>query len=292
MDIYQLRSFVVLAEHLHFGRAAKALHLSQPALTKQIRRLEEDLGSSLFERAHGATRLSSVGETWLPQVRELLARFDQTATLGKKTASGATGRLRIGFGFHTLQLVPAIVVELRRTAPDSLITLRDMSTAEQAAALGAGLLDVGFMRTPLAEPAKYQTMPAIKDRLTLVAPKTAGRPTKRRLADFRNEPFVSISRERSPGFSQHMLNLCSAHGFHPRIVQEVHEFPTAIALVRAGMGITMIPESLSTADVDGVQRHRLEDRRAVWTVDAVWRRGDTNPLLAEFVRLLQLRRPR
>src|SRR5690349_2992343 len=142
MDVYQLRSFVVLAEHLHFGRAAKALHLSQPALTKQIRRLEADLGAALFERAPGATRLSSVGETWLPQVRELLTRFDQTATLGRKTAAGTVGRLKIGFGFHTLQLVPAMVVKLRGSSPGSLITLRDMSTAEQAAALQARQIDI------------------------------------------------------------------------------------------------------------------------------------------------------
>lgn len=287
MDIYQLRSFVALAEHLHFGRAAQALHVSQPALTKQIRRLEEDVGSALFERAPGATRLSAVGEMWLPQVRELLARFDHTATMGRKTAAGAVGRLRIGFGFHTLQLVPSIVVQLRSAAPDSLITLRDLSTAEQAAALQAGRIDVGFMRTPLAAPENYEAMPVIKDRLALVAPASRPATTKLRLADYAQEPFVSISRERSPGFFNHVLSLCAAHGFHPQIVQEVHEFPTAIALVRAGMGVTMIPESLGTASREGVAFHRIHDRRAEWTVAAVWRRGDSNPLLLEFIRLLR-----
>ena len=287
MDVPQLRSFVALAEHLHFGRAARALHLSQPALTKQIQRLEESIGSSLLERTRYGTKLSSVGEMWLPQVRELLARFDQTATLGRKTAAGAVGRLRIGFGFHTLQLVPAIVVKLRRAAPDSLISLRDMSTAEQAAALQAGQLDVGFMRTPLAEPDLYNAMPVIKDRLILVTPAGSDPSGKRRLADYGKEPFVSISRQRSPGFFNHVLMLCAAHGFHPQIVQEVHEFTTAIALVRAGMGVTMIPESLQAGHIEGVELHRLKDRKADWTVAAVSRRGDTNPLLAEFIRLLR-----
>lgn len=287
MDVYQLRSFVVLAEHLHFGRAAAALHLSQPALTKQIRRLEDELGNVLFEREPGSTRLSSVGEFWLPHVRELLARFDQAAALGRRTASGATGRLRIGFGFHTLDLVPGIVVQLRTQAPEAQVMLRDMSTAEQAAALQAQQIDVGFMRMPMADAARYETLPVIEDQLALVTAAEASRNATVKLREVKDEPFVSISRDRSPGFFNHVLAVCAAQGFHPRIVQEVHEFTTALALVRAGMGVAVIPASLGRETLAGVRLHRLSDRKAVWKVAAVWRKGDRNPLLAEFIRLLR-----
>ncbi len=286
MDIYQLRSFAVLAEHLHFGRAAKVLHVSQPALTKQIHRLEAELGSRLFERAHGTTRLSSVGRQWLPEVQDLLVRFNHAATIGRQNATGATGQLRVGFGFHTLELVPGIVAKLRASAPAVQVTLRDMSTAEQAAALDAGQLDVGFMRLPITDAAKYHVLPVIEDRLALITSLPAKRPKKLTLRDCRNEPFISISRDRSPGFFGHFLNLCAAHGFHPRVVQEVYEFSTAIALVRAGMGVTIIPQSLWTSRIPGVELHPIEDRRAIWKVGAVWRRIDTSPVLENFIRLL------
>lgn len=286
MDIYHLRSFVVLAEHRHFGRAAQALHVSQPALTKQIRRLEEELGSSLFEREPTGARLSAVGQRWLPEAQAVITRFDQAVAFAHKSARGTVGQLRVGFGAHTLELVPKLVAKLRESAPDVQITLRDMSSAEQASALSAGQLDVGFMRMPIPDAARYKHVPIIEDRLALVVPVGTKLSGKRWLIEFRDTPFVSISRNRSPGFFNHVLDLCAAYGFHPRIVQEVHEFPTAIALVRAGMGVTMIPESLWTSRIPGVEMHRLEDRRAVWKVATVWRRGDTNPVLANLIRLL------
>lgn len=286
MDIYQLRSFAVLAEHLHFGRAAQALHLSQPALTKQIRRLENEIGGALFERSSSQTRLSAVGRDWLPEVRDLLARFDAAGARVHRAARGDAGVLRVGFGFHTLDIVPGLVTKLRASAPGVEITLRDMSSAEQAVDLAKGALDIGFMRMPIEHPAGYETRPVVEDRLALVTAAGAYAAGKLRLGDLRDASWVSISRGRSPGFFDHMLELCAAHGFHPRIVQEVHEFSTALGLVRAGMGVTMIPQSLWPDGMPGLDLHRITEKRAVWKVAAAWRRGDTNPVLAHLLRLL------
>jgi len=286
MEIYQLRSFVVLAEHLHFGRAAQALHLSQPALTKQIRRLEDEIGGALFERASTTTRLSAVGRGWLPEVRALLARFDATGIVVRRAARGNVGTLHVGFGFHTLDIVPALVTKLRASSPSVEITLRDMSSAEQAADLAKGTLDIGFMRMPLDNTADYETRPVAEDRLALVTAASARPVGKLSISDLRDTPWVSISRGRSPGFFAHMLGLCAAHGFHPRIVQEVHEFSTALGLVRAGMGVTMIPQSLWPDGMPDLELHPINEKRAVWKVFAVWRRGDTNPVLAHLLRLL------
>lgn len=286
MDIYQLRSFLVLAEHLHFGRAAQALHISQPALTKQIRRVEEEIGAALFERSPTRTRLSAIGARWLPEVQASVARIDALARSVQLSVRGETGRLRVGFGFHTLEIVPALVAKLRTSSPDVSVTLRDMSTAEQAAALAADELDIGFMRMPIADSEEYSVVPVIEDRLALVLPQSGQRRRGVKLADLREEAFISISRVRSPGFCNHVLAVCAAHGFHPRVVQEVYEFTTAIALVRAGMGATFIPRSLWSGPMPGVELHELDDRRARWKVAAVWRRRDSNPVLKNFVRLL------
>lgn len=287
MEIDALRSFVVLAEHLHFGRAAQALHLSQPALSKQIQRLEREIGARLFERGTHGAALSAVGVEWLPQARDVLGRFDRMLEQGRRASAGEQGNLRIGFGFHTLELVPRLMVELRAAAPGLHITLRDMSSAEQETALQARELDLGFLRLPLAQPQDYHVLPVITDRLALVLPTPSPYDRLTTLADLRDQPVVTISNERSPGFYQHMLTLCAEHGFHPRIVQSVLEFTTAMGLVRAGMGVTFMPESFWTGTIPGLRLHRLPQKTAAWSVGAVWRRSDENPALRRFLTALR-----
>ncbi|QIF02085.1 LysR family transcriptional regulator [Roseimicrobium sp. ORNL1] len=290
MDIHELRSFVVLAEQLHFGRAARVLHLSQPALTKQIRKMEEELGTELFDRGRHGTRLTAFGETWLGQARRVIASFEQLLESGRKMAVGRAGRLRIGFGFTTLDLVPRAVVRLREAVPSVEILLRDMSSAEQAEALREGEIDIAFMRMPLPSGIGFQTqaMPVVKDRLALVTPRLPHEPGRKlRLADCSKSPFVVIAKSRSPGFFNHMLSLCAAQGFHPRIVQEVLETATAVAMVRAGMGYSILPESIGSHSGAGVQIHRIHDLKSIWTVSAVWHKGDSNPMIAVFLKMLK-----
>lgn len=286
MELYELRSFVVLAEQLHFGRAAKVLHVSQPALTKQIKKVEAELGIALFERGTRGTKLTTFGESWLGPVREVLADLDRVLEQGRKNAIGKLGRLRIGFGFHTFELVPKVIVRLREKSPDVQISLRDMSTAEQIPALLEGALDLGFIRLPAPPGKALKTIPVIEDRLALIS-SVAGHPEKLRLGDCKNLPFVVISKARAPGFYSHMVTLCALNGFHPRVVQEVAEITTALALVRAGLGVSIIPESFLQNRFAGVQMHRIADARAKWPVGAAWRSRDTNPLIGEFVRLLR-----
>jgi len=285
MEMRELRSFVLLAEQLHFGRAAALLHLSQPALTKQIRRMEDELGSLLFDRGRHGTALSSFGQQFLKEARTAVTVFDRMLERARDSAQGETGHLRIGFGFHTLELVPRLIVRLREAAPGIEVDLRDMSTAEQSEALKEGDLDLGFVRLPVA--AAFKVLPVIKDRLLLVSSAASPLPANAALADCRNKPFVSISEQRAPGFFHHMLRLCAKHGFHPRIVQQVPEFTTALALVQAGLGVAIIPESVGTSRFPGMRLHPSREKDAGWSVGAAWRKGDTNPALAKFLELLK-----
>lgn len=285
MEMRELKSFVLLAEQLHFGRAAKLLNLSQPALTKQIHRMEEELGAELFERGRHGTSLSSFGKEFLREARTSVAVFDRLMERAKSAASGESGKLEIGFGFHTLEMVPRLIVQLRKIAPGIEVGLRDMSTAEQVEALGSGELDLGFVRLPTT--ADLKTMPVIRDRLVLVSSAASPLPPGGTLADCKNRPFVSISEGRSPGFYNHMLTLCAKHGFHPRVVQQVPEFTTALALVQAGLGMAIIPASVGTSRFTGMQVHPLRDKEAGWSVAAAWRKSDTNPALMKFLKLVK-----
>ena len=292
MDLREVRSFVTLAQQLHFGRTARVLNLSQPALTKQIHRLEEEVGGAVFTRSRHGTQLTTLGEQFLRGARSSLRDFDDLLDRTQRAASGQTGRLRIGFGFHTFELVPRIIVRLRKNVPSMELTLRDMSTAEQLEALRSGKMDLGFVRLPVGK--EFQTLPVIEDRLMLVSSRSSGQPDSLSLQQCRDWPFILISPDRSPTFHQHAVALCAKHGFHPRIVQVVTEVTTALALVQAGLGLTLIPQSFGTTEFAGVRFHRLKDREARWTVGAAWRKADSNPLLQRFLSLLkpEIRRTR
>ncbi|HEY5706761.1 MAG TPA: LysR family transcriptional regulator [Terrimicrobiaceae bacterium] len=281
----EIRSFVLLAQQLHFGRTARLLHLSQPALTKQIRRIEDDLGCSLFERGKHGTRLTSAGELFLEDARPLVSGFDRLIEGGRRLACGESGRLRIGFGFHTFELVPRLIGRLRQTTPGVQISLRDMSTLEQTEALRSGRIDAGFVRAPV--PREFEAIPVIRDRLVLVSSSDSRLSENATLKDCAQEPFILISNERAPTFRRHVIELCAKFGFHPRVIQDTSEVTTSLALVQAGLGITLIPHSFAIAHIPGVRLHDLSDPAASWGVSAAWRRDDPNPVLKRFLELLR-----
>lgn len=282
MELHTLRAFLTLAEQSHFGRAAQLLHLSQPALTKQIHRLEEEMGAQLFTRGRHGAQLTSIGRRFLVGARALVADGDELVVSTRRAAQGEVGRLRIGFGFHTLELVPRLLVRLRRTLPEVEIALRDMSTLEQIEALRANRIDLGFVRLPV-EGTDLETRPVIEDRLMLVSGASMDLPADLSLAATKGMPFVLISRERSPSMHQHVLKVCAKYGFHPRIVQEVPEVTTAVALVRAGMGLSLFSQSFGVNRIAGVRFHPLKGSEVSWTVGAAWRKGDQNPVLRRFL---------
>ena len=285
MELEHLRSFLALAGQLHFGKTARLLNVSQPALTKRIRQLESEIGGQLFRRGRNGTRLTDVGGLLLEQAAELVRLADQLLNNMRRAARGEIGKLSIGFGFHTFELVPRIVAQLRRRAPEVQIKLRDMSTREQLVALSSGAIDIGFVRLPVA--ADFEQLPVIQDSLVMVNSLDLGGKRHLRLADCREEAFVMLSLERSPTFRQHALRLCAKYGFSPRVVQEAHELPTLFALARAGIGIAFVPVSACRAGTRGVRVHPISDKEARWTVGAAWRKGEKSVLVKSFLELLK-----
>ena len=176
-------------------------------------------------------------------------------------------------------------MRLRRSLPEVELTLRDMSTREQVEGLRESRIDLGFVRLPLGD-ADLETRPVIEDRLMWISGSSLNLPPDASLAAAKDLPFVLISRERSPSMRQHVLNLCAKYRFHPQIVQEVPENTTAVALVRAGMGVSMFSQSFSVTRIPGVRFHPIKDPEAAWTVGAAWRRDDQNPILRRFMDMI------
>jgi DNA-binding transcriptional LysR family regulator len=286
MELTRLRSFIVLAERLHFGEAARLLHLSQPALSKQIRQLEVEIGAPLFDRGRHGARLTEVGRLFAEEARRLVQQAEAALERGRRAARGEIGRLAIGFGFSTVTLVPRVISKFRLCYPGVEIELRDMSTPEQIDALRAGRIHIGFVRLPAGR--GLLQMPVLEDRLVLALPATDKEGHKPAdLSESRDSPFISLRRGQSLSLHEHIIRLCAKYGFHPRVVQEVNEFPTVLGLVAAGLGVAIVPESQLRTRIEGVTIQYIEDRAARWQVGSAWRREKSSPLTAEFLALLR-----
>ena len=283
MEIHNLRSFVTLAEQLHFGKAARLLHVSQPALSKQIRALEEELGGALFERSRHGAALTAAGRGFLDEARSLIAHADRVLASGQHAVTGSAGTLAVGFGVAVFELVPRLIARLREQRPGVQITLRDLSTAAQIDALRSGSLDVGFLRFPLSE--GFEGIPVHQERSVLVMP--ASYTTRTSLEKCAADPFVSIRPEVAPGFHAHAVRLCEHHNVHPRVVQEAREFATVLALVAAGTGVAIVPESVARIPMAGIRVQRLHGADAAWHVGAAWREKRVGPVLQAFIELVR-----
>jgi DNA-binding transcriptional LysR family regulator len=286
MELRLLRSFQVLAEHGHFGRAASALHLSQPALSKQVHLLEEEVGAPLFDRGRHGAQLTAVGRIFAEEVAPLLRHADGVLDRARRAARGDLGELRIGFGVVTRLLVPRLVSRFRAAHPQVQVTLRDMSSPDQVEALERGTLDVGFVRLPVERP--LSLLPVVEDRLVLAVPE--GRRTelaRRPIHDLRDEAFVELGPARSPSFHAHVLRVCARYGFRPRVVQSASEFFTVLALVAAGMGIGFVPRAAFESRVEGVAYLPLGVPEARWRVGAGWVAARRSAVRDAFLALLR-----
>jgi DNA-binding transcriptional LysR family regulator len=284
LPVTELQAFVRLAELLHFGRTADALHVTQPALTKQIQRLEELVGGALVVRGYRAVRLTPAGQVLLPRARMLLQESAATLDAAQRAARGQLGVLRIGFGLATIQkLLPRLLLRFRSRLPDVEIRLRDMSTPAQVAAIVSGELDVGFVRLPVSEP-QVAARPLLRERLVALLGPNAQWQSRQGLQSVARDPFVTIARTTSASFHDHVITVCRAAGFTPRIVQETNELFTMMMLVEAGMGVALAPSSTAIRRPAGVRVKPVTQPEAEWDIGIAWnqKRAD-EPLVNAFV---------
>jgi DNA-binding transcriptional LysR family regulator len=289
LELSELRSFSMLAQHLHFGDAAEALHVSQPALTKQIQKLEAKVEGPLLVRGYRRVSLTPAGEILRDRAQSLLREAEMVEEVARLAVQGKAGLLRIGFGIASLAAgLPDILTRFRRHFPAVQVSMRDMPTPYQIEALEQGDIDVGFVRLPIERP-ELVTVPVLEERLVAAIPQ--GMPYRRGLAGLRNEPFVVIARSVSASFVDHVVRTCRAAGFSPRIVQEANELFTVLSLVRGGVGVSLVPRSTNLMHVPNVRLLDTGLDEAKWKIGLAWRKTDPlGPLVQNFVRLV--RQPR
>jgi DNA-binding transcriptional LysR family regulator len=285
MNIHLLKSFVTLARSLHYGAASQALHMSQPALTKQIKRLEEDLGGTLFRRSRHGTELTELGRLFLDESGPLLQRVEELYRRGRRAARGELGRLDIGFSFSTVDVVSGVLPQFRQRYPDVETGLHDLSSLAQMEQLLEGRLHVGFVRLPAHEGLSQRRI--LSDRLALVMPRAMAADIRRFDIDaIRHLPFIQLQRARAPGLFDHIAHFFALHDFQPRVVQHASESLTILSLVGAGIGVSVMHESALRSRSDSVAYVPIEDPRARWDVGIAWRGAQPDPVVEAFVQIV------
>ena len=287
IELRHLRYFVAVAEELHFGRAARRLGITQPPLSLQIQRLEANLGVTLFERTNRRVQLTAAGRTLLEEGRHLIADFTSVADAARRAARGETGCLTVAFAASVMHMaLPRIIQSFRGQFPGVRLELRELATSAQIIGLRAGELDIGFLRHTPRDP-ELVTETMMTENLVLAISKQHQLASRKhlRLIDVAHEDFVLFPRDLAPGLYAHVLAVCAEVGVHPRVVQTSRELYTTISLVEAGLGVTIIPESVQQMGWRGVRYYPIQSPLAATRVDAAWRADNVSAILPGFLEI-------
>lgn len=292
MDLRRLTCFLAVADELNFSRAAQRLHMSQPPLSQQIRLLEQEMGAQLFERSRRAVTLTPAGLLLQEKARQIVELHQQAGELCRMAAHGLAGRLRIAFtaSVPLFDEFSAMLRDFRTRYPEVELDLQHMTTGEQIAALTAGQIDIGFMRPSPAfripVPIREQTL--WRDELMLALPaRQAADSQPVALSALADQPFVLHPSVLGGGLHEHILALCSEAGFVPRIAQPARETSTMLALVAAGLGLSIVPSVYERICPPGVVLQPLADAARHSRIAMVSMQQAPSPCVQMFWQLLR-----
>ena len=283
IDLRHLRYFVAVAEELHFGRAARQLHIAQPPLSQQIRRLEEMVGYPLFIRTSRAVKLTEPGLALLERAKRTLHRVAEDLAFTRRVGRGETGTLRVGFIASAMQTeLPAILSEYRSSYPDVELRLEETYTSNLIETIRDGSVDVGFVRD--GGPIEDLRMDLLlEEKFIVVVPRhhRLARLAAVQLIQLKNEPFVFFPKSAGPTAWHRTMDLCSEQGFQARIVQEAPHWVTVVSLVGAGLGVTIAPECIKHVAGSAVVCRPLMGRGRT-LIELARRSEEESPVAAAF----------
>ncbi len=285
MELRQIRSFLSIAETLHFGRTAELIHLSQPALSLQIRALEEEVGVRLFERNRRKTTLTAAGFAFRDDAAAALSQLEQAVRSARLAANGKLGVLRIGF-ISTVgsEIVPNIIRRFRKSNPEVQFSLRAIPTADQVKMLEEGSLDIGFFRLPIGEHSALEVVTVHRERFVLVVPRSheLAKRKRVRLSELSGQNFVLYERTYAPGFYDLIFGMLRDARIVPNISQTAAELSMLISLVDAHMGVAILPLSAVKHSVASVVACNIVDRIPMSEIGMAARKGTRAPVVDSF----------
>ena len=278
---------MAVAERLHFGRAAEALHISQPPLSRAIRALEERLGVALFARTRRRVELTAEGGRLLEEARRLTGQLERAVLELRGMASGEQGRLRIGFvSLADYGVLPGLLKSFKTARPGVRLALREMLSPEQAAALASGELDFGLLLPPVTGEGALEHVVVQRERFVAALPsrhRLARGPDKLAVSELGGEPFVMVPRDIAPGLYDIVRGLAARAGIPLNVAQEAIQMQTVVSLVSSGLGVAIVPASVANLGRRGVAYRELADRHPRLDLWLAWPRGTLSAAARDFV---------
>lgn len=284
VDFRQLRYFLALADTLHFGRAATLLHISQPPLSRQIAALEEELGVVLFNRTSRQVELTAAGRHFQEQAARIIEALDVAVRSTQATERGERGVLRVGFTMSAAwSVLPPLIRVYSDAYPDADVQLSEVLPRELNDALISGNADIGIA-FPWQRPPGLEYMPIYAEPLCAVLP-TGHRLAQHHeiaVAQLASEPFITFPVATAPALHELVIGCCREHGFEPRIRMETHLQQTIVNLVAEGLGVSLVPQSMSRMQLPGAVFRPVSATRMV-EQGAIWAASNDNPCLKCFL---------
>lgn len=284
MELRQLRYFVEVADALSFTRAAERLHVSQPPVSRQIARLEEEVGTILINRTKQSVALTDAGRAFYEQATMTLASAQGAITSARRAAAGQVGKLALGFGGLTAYWWPPVLAEFRAESPSVRLVLHPLQLAHQRAALLENRIDVGLVVLP-TEQEDLAAQPFRSEPLLVAMPEDHPLAVHASLAlsQLAESDFVMVPWTRGFGFGRLTMRICSRAGFVPRVVQEAEPMESVVGMVGAGFGLAIVPAIVSQLPVAKVVYRPIQEQFAQAEIGIAWSKGNQSPVLNHFL---------
>lgn len=285
MELHQLRCFVMVAEELHFGRAARRLFMTQPPLSRQIQLLERSLGVTLLQRSNRQVSLTVAGQRFLRDARHVLNYTEQAGHSARRLARGEAGRLALGFtAVSGYAMIPALLGQAARQLPDVQVDLHEWVSGAQMEALAASMIDLGFVRRAIGGVGlEYRLV----SREPLLVAMALEHPLSARaqvaISDLDQQPFVMYSPDEGRYFYDCIAGLFAVAGVAPRYTHYLGQTHSVLSMVRAGLGLAIVPAAARELYPGQVMFRPLADGGPMAEVYMAWRQSNDNPVLAPFV---------
>jgi DNA-binding transcriptional LysR family regulator len=286
MEIDQIKAFCQLSKDRNYRVAAQHLFITQSALTKKIKRLEESIGLVLFERGRGGAELSQAGKVLLPDAKHMVKQFEAFQRLTHSVSKGTKGKLNIGFGISTYLDAPRYISEFKHQYPDVDVTLNDIPSNLQEEALLSGELQLSFSRQQnIREP--LTSIKLFSDRLAVAIPKRITFDGDDLWHCLSHLSYLQLNPSRGMGLNRQVQNYLNSENQAPTVAQEANDILTLIALVSAGLGYAIVPASTQIICQSNIRLIELTSPHACWDTGLIWNAEKEDRLITNFIDLIR-----
>lgn len=285
MELRHLKYFIAVAEELHFGKAAIALNMSQPPLSRQIKQLEKEIGAKLFTRTKRSVELTDAGKLFLEQSNQIFNKLESACESARKAHNGEIGKLSIGFSGSWSSELLRLLRDYRSKFPHVEVLLQQLSTTEQVRALNEKRIQIGILCPPIDSD-------LFNLRVIHHAPFVVALPQNHPLAKdtspidpiyLKEEPFIMTPRKTGPGYYDTIISIFHQAGFSPKIVQEAEGVFTILTLVAAEVGVSLVSTLALEHPKPGVVFRNLKDNVTTMDLSLAWRKDESSPIVNTFL---------